>query len=65
MEFFITLVNGWKPPTNASNVFILNIAKVLLDIYEATIGINKKPIKTDLFFFDIGLISTFNKRDFQ
>ena len=29
MEFFVTLVNDWKPLTNATKSFILDVAGVL------------------------------------
>ena len=60
MQFFITLVVGWRPQTNdATRIFILDIAMVLdmsNQIYFETMIRLIKNITSDLYFLKIWII---------
>ena len=52
MEFFVTLVTGWKPQTNPTKGFLLHVAMVFLRCVslKQILKLIKKPIKIDSFF---------------
>ena len=52
MEFFVTLVTGWKPLTNPTKGFLLHVAMVFLRYVslKQILKLIKKPIIIDSFF---------------
>ena len=52
MEFFVTLVTGWKPQTNPTKGFLLHVAMEFLRCVslKQILKLIKKPIKIDSFF---------------
>ena len=64
MEFFVTLVNAWKPPTNATKGFILDVAMGFFRcvLVKQLLKLIKDGLKL-IVSSHISLISTFNNRD--